>query len=330
MEEVMKKANIFVLVLILFHVLRLGVDGAGLSYNFYEQSCPQAENIVKGATTTVFMADPAAPSALLRLMFHDCQVQGCDASILVDEAGTGMKIVSEVSAAKNFGVGHMDSISYAKSLLESECPGQVSCSDVIILAARDAVAFSGGPYINVPLGRRDSSNSPSDTLADSSLPPSNISVGNMLLLFANKGMTVEESVAIMGAHTIGATHCVNLINRLYSSESSSTNGLNPEYELMLRATCPQFSLTPNTTIVANDLTMVTFDNHYYMSLLASQGVLSIDTALALDPRTAPFVARFASDQNQFFTAFSSAFVKLSYTNVLTENHGVIRENCARI
>uniref|UniRef100_A0A7N0ZRJ5 Peroxidase n=1 Tax=Kalanchoe fedtschenkoi TaxID=63787 RepID=A0A7N0ZRJ5_KALFE len=308
----------------------LGVDGGGLSYNFYEQSCPQAEDIVRDAMRAVFMADPAAPPALLRLMFHDCQVQGCDASILVDEDANGVQITSEITAARNFGVRNRDSISYAKSLLESQCPGQVSCSDVIIMAARDAVAFLGGPLINVPLGRRDSSNIPSSAVADSSIPPPNIQVGDMLRLFAKKGMTTEESVAIIGAHTIGATHCVNLMNRLYRSDRPSTDGMNPAYELMLRSACPRFSLTPNISIVANDLTMVTFDNHYYRSLMAGQGALAIDTAMASDPRTAPFVARFASDQDQFFNAFSSAFVKLSYSNVLTGNQGVIRENCARM
>ncbi|CAM8893518.1 unnamed protein product [Rhodiola kirilowii] len=330
MKEGMEKASSIVL-LIIFHSLRLCVNGEGLSYNFYEHSCPQVEDIVRGAMGAVFITDPSSPSALLRLMLHDCQVQGCDASILVDEGGTeGMKIPSEVSAAKNFGIRRRDLISHAKSMLESICPGQVSCSDVIILAAREAVAFSGGPYINVPMGRRDSSNIPSDKLADSSLPSSNIQVDDMLFLFSQKGMTTEESVAIMGAHTIGVTHCRNVMNRLYKSDSGSSNGLDPSYEFMLRAACPQFCLTPNISIVANDLTMVIFDNHYYTSLMAGQGVLSIDTAMTSDPRTAPIVARFASDQDHFFNAFSSAFVKLSYTGVLTREQGVIRENCASI
>lgn len=77
MKQVMEKASIVVCVLILFHILRLGVHGIGLSYNFYEQSCPQVEDIVRNAMRAVFIADPTAPSGLLRLMFHDCQVQVC-------------------------------------------------------------------------------------------------------------------------------------------------------------------------------------------------------------------------------------------------------------
>lgn len=64
-----------VVVLIIFHILRLGADGGGLSYNFYQQSCPQVEDTVRGALRHVFMTDPSSSPALLRLMFHDCQVQ---------------------------------------------------------------------------------------------------------------------------------------------------------------------------------------------------------------------------------------------------------------
>ena len=85
-------------------------------------------------------------------------------------------------------------------MVEAACPNQVSCADILILAAREAVATSGGPHIRVPLGRRDSSLTPSYQLANSLLPPSTIGVEEMLQIFTNKGMSVEESVAIMGTY----------------------------------------------------------------------------------------------------------------------------------
>lgn len=83
-------------------------------------------------------------------------------------------------------------------MVEAACPLKVSCADILVLAAREAVTLSLGPRIAVPLGRRDSSVAPSSKVADALLPPVSIGVDGMLRLFAGKGMTVEESVAIMG------------------------------------------------------------------------------------------------------------------------------------
>ena len=44
-----------------------------------------------------------------------------------------------------------------------------------------------------------------------------------------------------------------------------------------------------------------------------------------DPRTAQIVKHFASDRDDFFRAFSSAFIKLSTSGSL--NQGVIRKRC---
>lgn len=123
-------------------------------------------------------------------------MQGWDASILVDQGEQNLP--SEIDSRKNFGIRNRESISMLKSMVESECSQQVSCADILILAAREAVCLSGGPQIKVPLGRKDSSVTPSFELADALLPPSTIGVDDMLQTFANKGMTIEESVAIIG------------------------------------------------------------------------------------------------------------------------------------
>ena len=103
-----------------------------------------------------------------------------------------------MASRKNFGVRKRESIGFIKSVVEDHCPGTVSCADIIVMAARDAVALSGGPLIKVPFGRRDSSGGAGYKVADALLPPANLGVNGLLQIFSQKGMTVEEVVAIIG------------------------------------------------------------------------------------------------------------------------------------
>ncbi|KAL3812266.1 hypothetical protein ACJIZ3_013534 [Penstemon smallii] len=317
----MNMINMEIFAVILFLCCKFRAEAEGLSYNFYDQSCPQVENIVRAGLQSASLIDPTTPSAVLRLLFHDCQVEGCDASILLDPDNIRTQY-SEMASPKNFGIRKRELINNIKSNVEAICPQKVSCSDILVMAAREAVALSGGPRISVPLGRRDSNKAPDFKLADALLPSADFGVDSMLHLFSKKGLTVEESVAILGAHTLGITHCTNLQSRLYNSNNKATNLV---HENILRMICPVGS--SETTFVPNDLTSLLFDNHYFINTLRGHGVLKIDAEMPLDPRTGPYVKTFGDDQEAFFKAFSSAFVKISNSDVLIGNQGVIRRRC---
>lgn len=83
-------------------------------------------------------------------MCADMIYQGCDASLLLDGPS------SEKTAPQNSGIFGFDFIDDVKSLLEAQCPGVVSCADIIIAATRDAVAlvFQFHPSISVVAVRR--------------------------------------------------------------------------------------------------------------------------------------------------------------------------------
>lgn len=106
--------------------------------------------------------------------------------------------------------------------------------------------------------------------------------------------------------------------------------ITPGFEAFLRLKCPQGSLTSNLSFVLNDPTTVAFDNHYYKNAIGGRGVLRVDAEMVMDPRTARAIQQFAANQDYFFEAFSSAFVKLSRSGVLIGNQGVVRNTCNAI
>ncbi|KAA8515536.1 hypothetical protein F0562_018853 [Nyssa sinensis] len=303
----------------------IGFSEGQLAYDYYGLTCPNLENIVRQEMLSIFLNDATAPAAFLRLMFHDCQVQGCDASILLDS--DDFSITSEMVSSRNFGIRDREMIGRIKSILEMECPGQVSCADIIALAAKESVSLSRGPQIQVPLGRKDSTTC-SYQQANAHLPSPRISVDGLLNMFINKGMTLAESVAILGAHTLGVGHCINIVDRLYDPEPDE--GMDQSFEAQLRLSCPTQIPVENLTMVPNDITPLTFDNQYYRDVLMGRGLFGIDSSISRDPRTAPIVSQFALDQNYFFQVFSAAFVKLSSTNVLTKGKGEVRRQCNQV
>lgn len=103
--------------------------------------------------------------------------------------------------------------------------------------------------------------------------------------------------------------------------------MGPGFKMLMKLSCPLGSLTLNTTFVVNDPTTFIFDNQYYVNAIRGLGILRVDSELPSDPRTKPFVERFAADQDEFFRAFPSAFIKLSSSGVLTGKQGIIREHC---
>ncbi|EFJ36776.1 hypothetical protein SELMODRAFT_403456 [Selaginella moellendorffii] len=226
--------------------------------------------------------------------------KGCDASILLDSKGS---IKSERDSDKNFGIRRLDFIDRIKLMLEAACPGVVSCADIIVLVARESIVFTRGPTIPMLTGRRDST-AASNAAADRLLPPATVSVDNFISLFASKGLSLDESVAIIGAHTIGVGHCVNIVNRLYPNQDSKISLL---FASRLRVQCPTANpwMLNNITVINNDMTNLVFDNQYFRDL----------------------IARFSTNQQLFLNTFSSAFVKLTSSNVLTGQSGQVRKYC---
>ncbi|KAG5554911.1 hypothetical protein RHGRI_012461 [Rhododendron griersonianum] len=176
--------NLFNIVVIVVVLGIVGVcHGDGLCKNFYEKSCPLAEQIVQNITWTNVASSPFLPAQLLRLAFHDCIVRGCEASILLDSTANN---TAEKAAPPNLSLGGFNVIDAIKTQLEINCPGIVSCADIVALATRDAVSFQYNESLwEVETGRRDGTVSlESEALAE--LPSPFANFANLKQAFAGK------------------------------------------------------------------------------------------------------------------------------------------------
>ncbi|XP_015874511.1 peroxidase 19 [Ziziphus jujuba] len=303
-----------------------------LSAEYYSKSCPQLEKLVSSITTQQFKAAPVSGPATIRLFFHDCFVEGCDGSILI-ESKAGSKMLAEKDAAvnKDLRVEGFDSVKKAKALVESKCPGVVSCADILAIAARDYVHLAGGPYYQVKKGRWDGKISMA-ARAESNIPQANFTVDQLLKLFNSKGLALEDLVVLSGAHTFGFAHCHNFVSRLYDYKGSKKPDPAIDLRLLkaLRMSCPQHGGNADIVAPFDVTTPFSFDHAYYGNLEAKLGLLASDQALFLDPRTRPLVQTLAKDKQKFFQAFAMAMDKMGSIGVKRgRKHGEKRKDCTR-
>ncbi|GAA0150567.1 peroxidase [Lithospermum erythrorhizon] len=302
---------------------------SGLFPEYYFFSCPQANDIVMSVLEKAISNDPRLAASLLRLHFHDCFVQGCDASILLDNSST---ISSEKNAGPNKNsLRGFEVIDEIKVKLEQVCPRTVSCADILALAARDSTVLSGGPHWEVPLGRRDSKTA-SVSKANNDIPKPNATIQGLTTSFKRKGLNEEDLVALSGAHTIGVARCVTFRQRLYNQNGNNQPDITLEksFYTNLKTTCPQAGGDNNISPL--DFSPRRFDNTYFKLLMLGKGLLNSDEVLLTGNvrKTMDIVKNYASDEALFFQQFAKSMIKMGSISPLTGNHGEIRKNCRKL
>ena len=147
----------------------------------------------------------------------------------------------------------------------------VSWADLIALAGAVAVSRTGGPDIEIPLGRHDTNvSTPQNRL----LVPS-MSIEEIKARFLDMGFTVREFVALCGSHTLGHAHGIPFTEDLFSFTNSY-------FRLLM---CRQ----------GED----------------RQHLLSTDLGLMLDPECRVWVETFALHQEAFMGEFAAAYRKIT-------------------
>ncbi|KAK9064177.1 hypothetical protein SSX86_015557 [Deinandra increscens subsp. villosa] len=297
-------------------------DSGGLVLNFYKDSCPQAEDIIKEQVMLLYKRHKNTAFSWLRNIFHDCGVESCDASLLLDST---RRTLSEKETDRSFGLRNFRYLETIKEAVERECPGVVSCADILVLSGRDGIVALGGPYIPLKTGRRDGRKSRADIL-EQHLPDHNESMTVVLERFKKIGIDTPGVVALLGSHSVGRTHCVKLVHRLYPEVDPA---LNPAHVEHMLHKCPDAIPDPKAVqYVRNDRgTPMILDNNYYRNILDNKGLLIVDHQLATDKRTKPFVKKMAKSQDYFFKQFGRAITILTENNPLTGTKGEIRAQC---
>ncbi|KAG8633344.1 hypothetical protein MANES_18G094101v8 [Manihot esculenta] len=193
----------------------------------------KVESIIRKELKKIFKKDVGRAAGLLRLHFHDCFVQGCDSSVLLDGSAGGPKIVHK------------------------QCGRVVSCSDIVAIAARDSVFLTGLDY-DVLLGRRDGVNFArvNQTFVDLVGPDANTTT--ILVKLARKKLDATDAVALSGSHTIGIGHTTSFTDRLYPTQDPT---MDKTFAKSLKRTCPKPD-TRNTTFL--DIRSPNkFDNNFH-------------------------------------------------------------------
>lgn len=319
-------------------ILVLILHGSGTSSNdqllvldYYKETCPLAEEIVRRHVQIAVLRDPRMAASLLRLHFHDCFVLGCDASVLLDSFG-GM--VSEKQAGPNLnslrGFEVIDKIKYT---LEEACPCTVSCADILAIAARDAVSLRGGFRWEVWLGRKDSLIA-SFNGATQFIPAPNSSLEALIANFKQQGLDKGDLVVLSGSHTLGKARCVSFRQRVYDEnnmvdEHNNHYKRNTIFRRILRSICPE-SGRDNALAPLDFKTSARFDNGYFHNIIQGKGLLQTDNVLVTQDHNGEIrgqVWAYANDQELFFASFAKSMVKMGSINVLIGNQGEIRRNC---
>ncbi|KAG0492748.1 hypothetical protein HPP92_005886 [Vanilla planifolia] len=301
-----------------------------LTPNFYSRSCPNVLGVVRREVFKALKNEMRMGGSLLRLHFHDCFVNGCDASVMLDGSDGEKFALPNLNSARGFEV--VDAI---KAALENECNGTVSCADILAIAARDSVLLSGGPTWPVLLGRRDGLVS-NQSGANSGLPSPFDSVDQIIAKFNAVGLNTTDVVSLSGGHTIGRARCATFSNRLFNFSGTGADDptLDQSLAAQLRQVCPASGGDGNATTALDPNSTDVFDNHYFVNLKRNRGVLSSDQALyssdAGQAETKALVESFAASGPLFKIAFVNSMIRMGNIVPLTGSAGEIRTNCRTI
>ncbi|XP_066381591.1 cationic peroxidase 1-like [Miscanthus floridulus] len=293
---------------------------AELTADYYSETCPLALTTIKVLVGAAIVSEPRMGASLVRLHFHDCFINGCDGSILLDD--TDDMVGEKTAKPNNNSVRGYEVIDTIKSAVNTICLGNiVSCADILAVAARDSIVALGGTSYDVLLGRRDSTTASIDD-ANNDIPTPFMDLPALQASFESHGLSLHDLVVLSGGHTLGYARCLFFRGRLYNE----TGTLDPTYAASLDERCPLSG--DDDVLTALDDTPTTVDTDYYQGLVQGRALLHTDQQLYQGGGDAgDLVKYYAENPTKFWEDFGAAMVKLGNLSPLTGDQGEVRENC---
>ncbi|KAL6963355.1 peroxidase [Sarracenia purpurea var. burkii] len=302
------------------------VNSQSLTSDFYSATCPNLLSVVRKEVQNAMKAETRMAASLLRLHFHDCFVNGCDGSVLLDGSDGEKFALPNLNSARGFGV--VDSI---KTAVESACSGVVSCADILAIAARDSVLLSGGLSWKVLLGRRDGLVG-NQTGANNGLPSPFDTLDAITAKFAAVGLNLTDVVILSGGHTIGLARCATFSTRLFNFSGTGAADTTMDTTMVsdLQSLCP-VNGDGNNTAPLDRNSVDLFDNHYFQNLINGKGILESDqilfSSVGAATTTKSLVQLYGNNLNLFFNDFTNSMIKMGNISPLTGSNGEVRKNC---
>ncbi|XP_042466721.1 peroxidase P7-like [Zingiber officinale] len=309
------------LLLLLLLVSATALVSGHLSPTFYSSTCPGLRRTVRSAMAEAVRQNPRNAAFLIRLFFHDCFVNGCDGSILLDS--TAAFASEKFALPNNNSARGFELVDAIKARVEAICPATVSCADVLALSTQEGVALLGGPTWTVELGRRDS-RAAFQTAANKEIPSPFDDLKELVALFRAKGLDARDMTALSGAHTIGQAQCFTYAPRIHEDRN-----IDGGFAARLRRTCPANG-RGGARAPLDSRTPYRFDNAFYQELVAKRGLLHSDQELFNGGSQDKLVRRYSTDAAAFERDFAAAMVKMGALLPRPGTKGEIRRKCNRI
>ncbi|VAI53511.1 unnamed protein product [Triticum turgidum subsp. durum] len=142
-------------------------------------------------------------------------------------------------------------------------------------------------------------------------------------MFAKKNLSPHDLTVLLGAHTIGFSHCVNFRDHIYNGTD-----IDPAFAMLRKRSCPAQAPDGDGNLAPLDVqTPLVFDNTYYHNLVAKRGLLSADQLLFNGGSQDALVRQYAANPKLFESDFVTAMIKMGSLTPPSGTPTQIRRHC---